>query len=361
MIKWIDIPKNKVKDHPLYGIKGFAKFFQTLLVVFPAIGFTVSVGQLSAKVSVQGISPTYIHFIPVLPYLIVFLWSGINAILLTKYNPKFIKSYILFAMAWPVIHFTCQAIWPGVIKFNGINEVYVWPFWAILLAPYFIFSKRINVTLRNRINKSDSFIQYVSGDSQVIEKLDVKDRLTLKFNNILKQASSPTKRIGLMVVMLSSIYLIFTAIHWNLSHGYIFWMADRHEYLVKITRPPDKTGMELRRFGNFLFDEDGERVTFSQDYSGWAYYDKKCLSRIPFFANTDPCRKEVVLDNQTTRTFTKFTFESYFDALFIQDYSNSYKLGRPALIAFIIGFMMYLGWIDKFSTWIRTGSTKTRS
>lgn len=359
MTRWVVIPEDKAKDHPLFGINGLAKFLCSISTIFTGICVGVSFGYLSAKTSLQGISPNLIHFVPAFPYVLLFLWAGINSNLLLKRNPNFTKSYLAFSLSWPLIHYAYQSIWPGVIVFSGSYEIYVWPFWAMILAPYFIFSKRIKITLFHRIEEDDSFNQYVNGQVNTPSAYGIKERCRLKFQGVLRRANCPVRRIGLIAIAISSVYFLGTAVHWNFDNGYLLWMKDRYDHSVIIKKQPEKPGMILRRYGVQQTSE-GEVSTYDYKTSGWAYYDKACISKLPMFEDDNKCCREVIHDKQITKTSIDWTFGSYFDALFIDGpgFSRSYNLGRPAIIILVIGLFMYLGWIDKFIAWVRTGNSE---
>lgn len=169
MSNWITLPQNNAANHPAYGINGAASFLRAVSVVLPGLGFLQSIGTLPQIISTRG-SLLPIDYLLVVPYVVFFLWSGQNAILLGKQNASFIRSFFAFLAAGPVISISVQLIWlvntgsqakAETLSVSLLSIILAWGIWAAIWVPYVLFSKRINVTLLNRVKSNDPYLQTV--------------------------------------------------------------------------------------------------------------------------------------------------------------------------------------------------------
>ena len=169
MSNWITLPQNNAANHPAYGIKGAASFLRAVSVVLPGLGFLQSLGTLPQIISTRG-SLLPIDYLLVVPYVVFFLWSGQNAILLGKQNASFIRSFFAFLAAGPVISISVQLIWlvntgsqakAETLSVSLLSIILAWGIWAAIWVPYVLFSKRINITLLNRVKSNDPYLQTV--------------------------------------------------------------------------------------------------------------------------------------------------------------------------------------------------------
>jgi hypothetical protein len=159
--KWITLPAKEAAVHPEYGIRGAASLLRAVCVLIPALGFLASIGKLAdfAKTP-RGVLP--IDGVLVVPYVIFFLWSGYNAILLDKKKPSFIPSFITFLALGPILSVSMPFLWQ---KFSGMalastafrsgvwSVLVVWWLWALIWLPYVAYSTRLNVTLLHRVRR----------------------------------------------------------------------------------------------------------------------------------------------------------------------------------------------------------------
>lgn len=167
MNNWIMLTHDKASTHPAYGIKGAANFLRVISVVLPGLGFLQAIGTLPQIITSRG-SLLPIDYLLVLPSIIFFLWSGQNAILLGKRKAVFIRSFFAFLAIGPMISISVQLIWIANAGSQAKSEdiaagllsiVLAWAIWAAIWVPYVVFSKRINVTLLNRVKSNDPFLQ----------------------------------------------------------------------------------------------------------------------------------------------------------------------------------------------------------
>lgn len=169
MNNWITLTKEKAESHPAYGIRGSAAFLRAISVVLPGLGLLQSVGALPQIISARGSLLLMDYLLPV-PAVIYLLWSGQNAILLGKHKAAFIRSFFTFLAVGPIISISALLIWSINAGASGkgeaistdmtlhlLSNVLAWAIWAAIWVPYVIFSKRINVTLLNRIRNNDPF------------------------------------------------------------------------------------------------------------------------------------------------------------------------------------------------------------
>lgn len=163
MQPWITIPKEIAISHPKFGIRRLAAFFRAMLVITPSLWLLGSIGELTTIIQARG-SLTNSDYLLVAPKVVFFVWSGWNANLLGKHDQRFYGSFFAFLALGPVIIIASNLLWTAnsglQLKTNEVAENYVaflvaWGFWSALMVAYVQFSKRINVTLRNRVRTTD--------------------------------------------------------------------------------------------------------------------------------------------------------------------------------------------------------------
>lgn len=173
---------------------------------------------------------------------------------------------------------------------------------------------------------------------------------------------SPAKRVGLILIILSMCYWLVMALHWNIyRHGFIYKYWE--EWTEQAPKPSDNEialwvrGVEpledIVPSQVFLLDERPRRP-------GWVSYDKACLK-----ANQKPtsifdgypshCRREFLPDEIKGKHVWRQSFTDFIDNLF-----STYSGGRIILsltfsILMILGFLMFLGVINKGLQWIKSG------
>ena len=175
MSNWITLSQDKASAHPNYGIKGAAAFLRTISVVLPGLGlFLQALSTLPQIISSRG-SLLPVDYLLVLPSIIFLLWSGQNSINLGKHKAVFIRSFFAFLAIGPIISISIQLIWIASagsqirgenIAAGLLGIVLAWAIWAAIWVPYIVFSKRINVTLLNRVKSNDPFLQINNITSQ---------------------------------------------------------------------------------------------------------------------------------------------------------------------------------------------------
>ena len=174
MKNWITLTHDKASTHPAYGIKGLANFLRVISVLLPGLGLLQAIGIFPEIIFSRG-SLLPIDYLLVLPSIIFFLWSGQNAILLGKHRAAFIRSFFAFLEIGPLISISVQLVWvvnagsqvkSGDVATGLLGIVLAWAIWAAIWVPYVAFSKRINVTLLNRVRSNDPFLQISDQNSQ---------------------------------------------------------------------------------------------------------------------------------------------------------------------------------------------------
>ena len=159
MRKWLILDVSEASKHPLYGIKGVASVFKVTSVLFPLIGFISSINFLSDIVKVREV--VLLDWLLVFfPYAIIFIWAGYNAELLQKHKKAFFTSFYTSLAVCPIISVSSQLVWAlnqpakldtETIAIAVLSIFLAWALWALIWIPYFLFSKRINLTLLNRL------------------------------------------------------------------------------------------------------------------------------------------------------------------------------------------------------------------
>jgi hypothetical protein len=168
---WVTIPKEIATSHPKFGIRRLAAFFRAMLVITPGLWLFGSIDDLATIIQVRG-SLTNADFVLVAPKVIFFVWSGWNANLLGKHDQRFYVSFFGFLLLGPVIIIASNLFWlaNSGIQFttNEVADDFVallvaWGFWSAVMVVYVQFSKRINVTLRNRVRATDPLASRIGG------------------------------------------------------------------------------------------------------------------------------------------------------------------------------------------------------
>ena len=165
--KWVEVSRDVAEKHPSFGIKGAAEFLRAASVVIPGFGLVNGIFGLSDIMKARGeLIP--IDYILAAPCIIFFLWSGKNAILLGKHSQYFIKSFLCFLVSGPFISLGALTVWlnfsgyhhgdPKQLQIDVMSIILAWVAWSAIWLPYIIYSKRINVTLRNRVKANDDFL-----------------------------------------------------------------------------------------------------------------------------------------------------------------------------------------------------------
>jgi uncharacterized RDD family membrane protein YckC len=175
MPKWVAISQEQAKVHPKFGIKGLAQFFRVISVVTPGLWFLSAIGSLKELIDARG-SIASIDYLLLIPPVIFFLWSGWNARLLGKHSTAFFPSFYALLAFGPVLIVVTRLFWMANVNLevnlesnaNAVASGFLafliaWAFWSALLVLYLALSRRINVTLRNRVRTSDKFLSSISG------------------------------------------------------------------------------------------------------------------------------------------------------------------------------------------------------
>jgi hypothetical protein len=161
--KWTTLTAEEAAKHPMYGIRGAASLLRAVCAVIPALGLLESIGTLTGFANMpRGILP--IDGALIVPYVVFFLWSGYNAILLEKKKPSFIPSFLTFLVLGPVLSLSIPFLWQalsGITPTSAESSLRVesvlaaWGLWALIWAPYVVSSKRLNVTLLHRVRSGE--------------------------------------------------------------------------------------------------------------------------------------------------------------------------------------------------------------
>jgi len=158
MSKWTTLEASVASNHHLYGIKGTASFFKVFSVLIPFIGLISGVGKLPDIMKIREVLP--IDYFLLMPYAIFFVWAGYNSNLLQKHDVTFLRSFFISLAACPIISVSVQLIWilnqptplnAEEIAIGAMGTILAWTLWTLIWAPYFLYSKRINVTLLHRV------------------------------------------------------------------------------------------------------------------------------------------------------------------------------------------------------------------
>ena len=121
----------------------------------------------------RGILP--IDGVLIVPYVVFFLWSGYNAILLEKKKPSFIPSFLTFLVLGPVLSVSTPFLWQqlsgvtpasGALSSSASSVLVAWGLWALIWAPYVAYSTRLNVTLLHRVRRPSKPVVTVAPTQQ---------------------------------------------------------------------------------------------------------------------------------------------------------------------------------------------------
>ena len=179
--KWTTLTAEEAAKHPMYGIRGAASLLRAVCAVIPALGLLESIGTLTGFANTpRGILP--IDGVLIVPYVVFFLWSGYNAILLEKKKPSFIPSFLAFLVVGPVLSVSTPFLWQalsGITPTSAESSLPVqsvlvaWGLWALIWAPYVVSSKRLNVTLLHRVRRSDVPVVTVAANQQQVPAMPI--------------------------------------------------------------------------------------------------------------------------------------------------------------------------------------------
>jgi hypothetical protein len=140
-------------------------------VVTPCLWLLSAIGSLTELIDARGALAS-IDYLLLIPPVIFFLWSGWNAQLLGKHSTAFFTSFYALLALGPVLIVVTRLFWMANVnlEFDAkavaptfLNFFMAWVFWSALLVLYLALSRRINVTMRNRVRPSDKFLSSISG------------------------------------------------------------------------------------------------------------------------------------------------------------------------------------------------------
>ena len=163
MSPWVILPAELARSHPKFGIKGLASLLRFMLVLSPSLWVLGAIGDIMEIIEVRGHlqSSDYLRLVAPSIFLV---WSGWNVHLLGKRDSRFIPSFLVFLAIGPVIIVVTELLWlmnsgfqfkvDTVARTFFVQSV-AWCAWALLLAAYVLLSKRLNVTLRQRVRSND--------------------------------------------------------------------------------------------------------------------------------------------------------------------------------------------------------------
>jgi hypothetical protein len=166
MSRWVNIPASLSATHPKFGVKGLAKFLSVMLVLTPALWLMSAIGRLPEIIDARGalMAADYSLLIPPIALL---LWSGWNAHLLGKHDSRFFPSFYAFLALGPIIIVVFRLFWMAnaglqlnvqAVATGFLSFLAGWAFWSSVMIAYVMLSKRVNVTLRNRVRHTDAVL-----------------------------------------------------------------------------------------------------------------------------------------------------------------------------------------------------------
>ena len=171
--RWVEVPLEIAKQHPLYGIGGWLTLVILGSVVSP-IRIVAQLGPVYSGVDYAALPPTLSAFIIVeiaINALIV-LWSIANLFLLFNKHPLFPRNLAglmgVSAVFIVLDAFVTKAVmdsigqpmgWSQVFDAETSREVGRSIFGALIWIPYAFVSKRVNVTYLNRVRADDPLLK----------------------------------------------------------------------------------------------------------------------------------------------------------------------------------------------------------
>lgn len=166
MNKWTTLEASIASNQPLYGIKKsiVVLLFSILGVMIPFIGLFSAVVQLPLimKMNMREIMP--IDYLLLLPNAISFVWACYNLYLLNKLDAAFLRSFYLSLAVCPIISISVLLIWAtnqsiplnsDKIVEGALSIIFAWALWTLIWLPYFLLSKRVNLTLLHRVKTNN--------------------------------------------------------------------------------------------------------------------------------------------------------------------------------------------------------------
>jgi len=187
----------------------------------------------------------------------------------------------------------------------------------------------------------------------------------LQYFSFVKHANTPLKRMGLLLLAASLLYWSGMAIYWNVNkHGFIYSYWDT--WTEEAPRPQDDEKITWQRgteildafvpSKGFLLDERKPRY-------GWVSYNRSCLkkeSKPMTFLDPYPlkCRGDFIPDEIKSKLIHSQSFIAFIDNLFSTYSDGHFKLSMFFLFLTVLGFMMFIGTVDKLLRWINTGKIR---
>lgn len=171
--RWVEVPLDVAKRHPLYGIGGWLILVAIGCVVAP-IRMVVQLVPLYSAIDYATLPPTLTNFIigEISINALIVLWSIANLLLLLNKHRLFPRSFAAL-MAVSVVFvvgdvFATRAVmealgqpmeWSELFDAETSREVGRTIVAALVWIPYTLVSKRLHVTFLNRVRNDDPILQ----------------------------------------------------------------------------------------------------------------------------------------------------------------------------------------------------------
>lgn len=178
--------------------------------------------------------------------------------------------------------------------------------------------------------------------------LDRLNKLSLK--RLFQFANNPTKRIGLIFIIISICIYLIMVLHWNIFKKPFFYI---HTWEREIEKPIVDTKSTLSWFID----------------SGWNIYNRECVET--YWKNNSNKYSIWILQppTETNCLPVKFipreyetiieweqSFDDYYEALFNEERGHYFTFNIIGLFTFLLGCFMYFGIFDRLWNWIKSGN-----
>lgn len=158
---WVYIDEASARRHPLYGIKGWARFLWVVFVVLgPILGFGEFMkGILEAHKNAVTVTPIEV-WTTVIQIIIFVLYGWFLAYLLSYHKASFVFHYVIYSIVIFVLSGSVLILSEVTSEVTAaIKDIIGASIWLV----YVLMSKRINVTTAKRVRADDPILSSATG------------------------------------------------------------------------------------------------------------------------------------------------------------------------------------------------------